>query len=1002
MCSANVVEVAVFNRSDVLPTAAEVVERLAVGSVPPSTYDTGTYTRCTSATCLAAAPDVVVYLHAGASPPGSLDMRAIFQVRVNGTTTYLLNKESILSLGDYSFRNPPKFVSWVEPAAREAEYETSALLDHLVHHPNTAPFVVYRLIQRLVTSNPSPRYVSAVVEAFRTGQVNGSNSLSSFTFSGQYGDLGATFAAILLDREARSLTLERDPSFGQLREPLLKLLHLMRAMEFVSKDGREIELAGVFRAIGQQVFQSPSVFNFYKPEFQASGAILAAELASPEAELSTTPFLVGFLNGISSLVRLGLTSCEDGFGSLFSNAKTAVGGGFPPIASSRSCEKPAERFFSPPQVGGVDGSSNDGELAFRPTNASDAAATVAELDLLLTAGRLSPNTRALLESEYERMRLGPLGWAEYVIATSQNCSAWMAADVDSIAECEDAARYLRNYSAQAFGLFTATNDGLSASRTRARGCYHRKTSSAEELKFNLLRNNYGVCTTVNHCLCKVAGERRALKRAQELLVISPEFHSVNEPQPYNVPRAMGGLTSLRGPPTASQGRPYKAVVVLFLSGGLDSWNLLVPHSGCVAGNFSTNYEQYEATRGIVALGREELLQVSARPGTQPHTVCTTFGVHPALPIVHSLYGVNQAAFFANTGTLVRPLTKAQFLANSVEMPPQLFAHNIQVRCAQSVHAQQIAAKGVLGRVVDALGAAGGAAFRTASYSLDGLKKMLDGDKPHTILDGTGAKRFGRYGALRAQITNLTSGRQRSLFTETYAQFIEASLASSEQLGSMLETVALLSTRWSPRDAVNNDCFESETCHKFEQVARVIASHAVLQEERQVFYVELGGFDTHTSAKEVVQLKLNDINAALTAFVDEMRLRGLWSSTAVVTASDFARTLDSNGAGTDHAWGGNYVLLGGGVSGGTIHGQYPTSYLSTNEVTVLRNRLMPTTSWEAVWHGIAQWLDVPAAQMAYVLPNAANFPTTQLLRKEDLFTTSTVPTGGGGGGGGAAG
>jgi cullin-associated NEDD8-dissociated protein 1 len=587
------------------------------------------------------------------------------------------------------------------------------------------------------------------------------------------------------------------------------------------------------------------------------------------------------------------------------------------------------------------------------------------------------------------MRLGPLGRAEYVIATSQNCSAWMAANVDSIAECEDAARYLRNYSAQAFGLFTATDDGLSASRIRARGCYHRKTSTAEELKVNLLRNNYGVCTTNYHCLCKVAGERPALKRVQELLVISPEFHSVNEPQPYNVPRA---------PPstTASQGRPYKAVVVLFLNGGLDSWNLLVPHSGCVAGNSSTNYEQYEATRGIVALGREELLRVSARPGTQPHTVCTTFGMHPALPIVHSLYGASQAAFFANTGTLVRPITKAQFLANSVEMPPQLFAHNIQVRCTQSVHAQQIAAKGVLGRIVDTLGAAGGAAFRTASYSLDGLKKILDGEKTHNILDGTGAKRFGRYGALRAQITNLTSVRQRSLFTETYAQFVESSLGSSELLGSMLETVPLLSTRWSPRDAVNNVCFESETCKKFEQVARVIASRNLLQEERQVFYVELGGFDTHTSAKEVVQLKLNDINAALTAFVDEMRLRGVWNGTAVVTASDFARTLDSNGAGTDHAWGGNYFLLGGGVSGGTIHGQYPTSFLSSNEVTVLRNRLMPTTSWEAVWHGIAQWLDVPAAQMGYVLPNAANFPSTQLFRKEDLFTT--VPTGGGGGGG----
>ena len=966
-CTANVVEAAVFTNASALPTAAEVVERLAIGSVSPIDYDTGTFIQCTTPACNAAAPAVKMYLRGG-----TLDNRAIFEVVINGTATYLANKESLVSLGNFSFRNPPKFVSWVEPANRDAEYETSALLDHLVYHPNTAPFIVYRLIQRLVTSNPSPRYVSAVVDAFRTGQLNS----SGLTFSGQYGDLGATFAAILLDREARSLTLERDPSFGQLREPVLKLLHLMRAMEFVSKDGREVELAGVFSAIGQQVFQSPSVFNFYKPEFRGDGAVLAAELASPEAELSTAPSLVGFLNGVSSLVRLGLTSCEDGFGSRVSTGKMDVGGGFPPIASSRNCDLPAQRHFSPPQLGAVDGSSSDGELAFTPTNPSDAAATVAELDLLLTAGRLSPNTRALLESEYERMRLGPLGRAEYLVATTQTCSAWMGADVTSIAECQDAAQYLDTNNLRDISRFTATDDGRTGSRERPRGCTHRKTSSREDLNFNVAGSNYGLCTVNWPCLCKVSGERHALKRVQELLVMSPEFHSVNEPQPHGDARGAP-------PNTASQGRPYKAVVVLFLDGGLDSWNLLVPHSGCAAGNSSTSYESYVAVRGIVALEHDELLELSATVG-QP---CTTFGVHPALPIVHSLYGAQEAAFFANTGTLVRPITKAQFQDGSAETPPSLFSHNIQVRSTQNVHAQKISSGGVLGRIVDALSAPGGPAYRSAAYSLDGLKKMLDGENTYNVLDSTGAKRLNRAGKLQTQIMSLTAGRLRSLFTERYASFIEKSIISSELLGSKLETVTLLSTRWSPRDSINNDCFESLTCKKFEQVARVIASRNLLQEERQVFYVEVLGFDTHTSAKETVQYLLDDINGALTAFVDEMRLRGVWNNVAVVTASDFARTLDSNGAGTDHAWGGNYLLLGGSVKGGTIHGQYPASL--RGDVEVIRGRLMPTTPWEAVWYGLAQWLGVPDTRMAEVVPNAANFPNEELLRSEDLFTASMV-------------
>ncbi len=334
--------------------------------------------------------------------------------------------------------------------------------------------------------------------------------------------------------------------------------------------------------------------------------MLAADLTSPEAELSTTPWVVGFFNGVSSLVRFGLTTCEDGFGSTSSTRKMPVGGGFPPLASGRYCTAPAERYYSPPRLGGVDGSSSDGELTFTPTDPSDAAATVAELDLLLTAGRLSPNTRALLEAEYERMRVGPTDQAEYLIATSQNCSAWLAVEVASLAECAAAARYVHNHSLADIGLFSAVDDGYTtAQRWRPSGCYHRRTGSGNEyLRFNVAGSNWGTCTTSWRCLCKRAGERPALQRAQELVLLSPEFHSVNEPQPYNEPR-------VPPPDTTSLGRPYKAAVVLFLAGGLDSWNLLVPHSGCVEGNFSTNYEQYRSTRGIVALGQDDLLQVGA-------------------------------------------------------------------------------------------------------------------------------------------------------------------------------------------------------------------------------------------------------------------------------------------------------------------------------------------------------------------------------------------------------
>jgi len=140
-------------------------------------------------------------------------------------------------------------MSFTEPTQRDAEHETEAVLDHFFFHSNTAPFVVVRLIQRLVLSNPSPRYVRAAVDAFRTGTYDGK------TYSGTYGDLGATIAAILLDREARSPVLDADPTHGKLREPLLKVIHVLRSMEFQSKKGQEINIANARQKIGQRKAQ---------------------------------------------------------------------------------------------------------------------------------------------------------------------------------------------------------------------------------------------------------------------------------------------------------------------------------------------------------------------------------------------------------------------------------------------------------------------------------------------------------------------------------------------------------------------------------------------------------------------------------------------------------------------------------------------------------------------------------------------------------------------------
>ena len=259
VCDTTVVESTVFGTTTSIPTREAVEAGLHIGSPDPATYGVGEYSECQSGLCknAAARPSgeaVRIFAPKGWTDPATMGPEHIFLItaRRTGRSTYLRNKASTVRIGDsstYSFRNPSHFMSFTEPTQRDAEHETEAVLDHFFFHSNTAPFVVVRLIQRLVLSNPSPRYVRAAVDAFRTGTYDGK------TYSGTYGDLGATIAAILLDREARSPVLDADPTHGKLREPLLKVIHVLRSMEFQSKKGQEINIANARQKIGQRKAQ---------------------------------------------------------------------------------------------------------------------------------------------------------------------------------------------------------------------------------------------------------------------------------------------------------------------------------------------------------------------------------------------------------------------------------------------------------------------------------------------------------------------------------------------------------------------------------------------------------------------------------------------------------------------------------------------------------------------------------------------------------------------------
>lgn len=224
-----------------------IAKSLPLGAPEPATTDK--YTLCQTEPCKARS-DIKVWVTTTAN---AVDQETIFELppfRRGGRMRYLFNRISTVSVGDNaaSFRNPPHFMhlageihnggqQWTSDRLETqlADKETEALLEHLTEHNTTAPFIVYRMIQRMVTSNPSPRYMKACVRAFRTGEYKGT------VYSGKYADLGATVACILLDPEARSPVAEADQSHGMLREPLLKILHVLRALDYRSKDTQEIQ-----------------------------------------------------------------------------------------------------------------------------------------------------------------------------------------------------------------------------------------------------------------------------------------------------------------------------------------------------------------------------------------------------------------------------------------------------------------------------------------------------------------------------------------------------------------------------------------------------------------------------------------------------------------------------------------------------------------------------------------------------------------------------------------
>lgn len=402
---------------------------------------------------------------------------------------------------------------------------------------------------------------------------------------------------------------------------------------------------------------------------------------------------------------------------------------------------------------------------------------------------------------------------------------------------------------------------------------------------------------------------------------------------------------------------YRALVCLFLGGGIDSFNMLVPRG-------TAEYGEYAGARADLALPQEDLLPIAtATPNTRE------FGLHPGLGDLQTLYDAGNLAFIANVGTLVEPTTLAQFQARSVDLPLGLFSHADQAMHWQTSVPDDRNAAGWAGRMADILQSCNTNQNISMNISISGSNVFQSGDiTAHYTIGPNGSTGLRDYdgSSLEDQvrteaIDGLLGLQYQNVFEQTFAAKMRGAIDAHEEFSAAIDALPPLATEFS----------DNGLSQRFRMIAQTIAARGLLGMRRQTFFVQAGGWDHHDEVIANQENMLPVISRALSEFHAALVEIGAADDVLTFTASDFGRTLSSNGRGSDHAWGGNHIVMGNAVHGGDVYGQFPDLY-SGSSLDTGRGRLIPTTSVDEHFAEMALWFGVPAADLELVLPNIGRF------------------------------
>lgn len=422
-----------------------------------------------------------------------------------------------------------------------------------------------------------------------------------------------------------------------------------------------------------------------------------------------------------------------------------------------------------------------------------------------------------------------------------------------------------------------------------------------------------------------------------------------------------------GAAAAQTAGDYKALVCVFMFGANDHNNTIIPYD-------VANYNAYNTARPGLTRTRAEILPLTAQAPLAGANAGREFALAPEFASLKTIWDAGKMGIVANVGPLIVPTTKAQYTNLAVPLPPKLFSHNDQ----QSVW-QASAAEGALegwgGRIGDLVAAQNSNTVFTCN-SVSGSAVFLAGKSTiayqlstsgSTAISGISGNLFGSSSA-SAALRNIITDGGSNIFTQDLAETTQRSINANTALSGALAA--------APDLPLPASLSTSSLAAQLRLVARMIAVRGTLGAKRQVFFVSLGGFDTHDDQLTTQPGLHTQVSDAMAYFYNATVTLGVANSVTSFTASDFGRTLTSNGDGSDHGWGSHHFVMGGAVLGQRYYGTFPIMGINNND-EVGSGRLLPSTSVDQYAATLARWFGVAQSDLSLVLPNIGNFATPNL-------------------------